>query len=123
MKKNKMNSTVLGATCISIFCVLFLISCAGKAFYQNQLSQVDLIASQYKGKSTSALIEEFPNLQVDEMDTGDYRYTVNFEVEPSFEEYMLSGEYRTPYCYVSVYFFSQNGVINNYQMKRFSTTR
>ena len=123
MKKNRLSSMMLGTTSFTIFCVLFLISCAGKAFYQNQLNGVDLIASQYKGKSTSILIEEFPNLKVDEMDTGDYRYTVNFEVEPSFEEYMLSGKYRTPYCYVSVYFFSEKGIIKNYQVKRFSETR
>ena len=108
---------------IGVFALVFFGSCAGKAFYQNQLNEVGLIANQYTGKSTSTLIENFPNLKVDEMDTGDYRYTVDFEVEPSFEEYMVSGKYRTPYCYVSVYFFSQDGVIKNYQLKRFSTTR
>ena len=120
--KNKM-SIMLVATIITIFAVVFLVSCAGKAFYQNQVSEIGLIANQYKGKRTSTLIENFPNLKVDEMDTGDFRYTVNFEVESSFEEIMLSGKYRTAYCYVSVYFFSQEGVIRDYQLKRFSTTR
>ena len=35
---------------IGVFALVFFGSCAGKAFYQNQLNEVGLIANQYTGE-------------------------------------------------------------------------
>ena len=105
---------------IIVVLTYFLSGCATKQFTNSQFSEIRQKADIFVGKNPGKLFGAYPELVVDEIDYGIFRYTVDYEVDCSISEILMTPrpDYTSTDCYIRVYFFVIDGVVMRYAMRR-----
>ena len=114
---------------IMVMLSLIVTGCAikGKHEYATEES-VKSFAGNWIGREAEKLIIHYPDAKVQELGKGMFRYVLEFETESTWKETMRYtgtgiGGNLGAYSWFEVYFFVKEGVIQSYQMKRFSEQR